>query len=167
MPIVTYLSAESGGAGYRLAYTLAGPDVLVPTGAGAAAVHNAEQAALQAAGQQGLRKARNAYSPQIIKAGWGLTTRTVPDLVIEIRNREPLALWVEEPTQAHNIPGAFGYPPPFGTLGRFAGKFHPGTKGKHRLPALLAHLGQSFEQQVDKRVTPLLRGEPGPPEGTE
>lgn len=162
MPTVTYISAESGGTGYRIAYSLRGPDVLSPTGEGATAIHKAEQAALRAAGRQGLRKAQKAYSPVIIQKGWGLTTRTVPDLFVEIRNREPLALWVEEPTQPHNIPGAFGYPPPFGTFGRFDGKFHPGTKGKHRLPALLAHLGQSFEAQVDKRVTPLLQGDSAP-----
>jgi len=39
-----------------------------------------------------------------------------------------LADLVASGTQPHNIPGAFGYKPPFGVGGRFAGLFHPGTQ---------------------------------------
>lgn len=42
----------------------------------------------------------------------------------------PYAEYLEEGTEAHNIPGAFGRALPFGTFGRFNGKFHPGSK-KH------------------------------------
>jgi hypothetical protein len=31
-------------------------------------------------------------------------------------------------TPPHNIPGAFGFPPPFGTVGKYDGMFHPGTR---------------------------------------
>ena len=38
---------------------------------------------------------------------------------------------LEEGSSPHNIPGAFGKPYPFGTSGRFDGKFHPGST-KHK-----------------------------------
>ena len=38
---------------------------------------------------------------------------------------------LEEGSGPHNIPGAFGKPIPFGTFGRFDGKFHPGSE-KHK-----------------------------------
>lgn len=43
----------------------------------------------------------------------------------------PYVQYLEEGTDAHNIPRAFGRPLPFGTFGRFNGKFHPGSK-KHQ-----------------------------------
>lgn len=43
-------------------------------------------------------------------------------------DRSPVAKFVLGGTKPHNIPKAFGYPLPFGTSGRFGGKFHPGTK---------------------------------------
>jgi hypothetical protein len=43
-------------------------------------------------------------------------------------DRTPVAKWVLGGTKPHDIPGAFGYPSPFGIGGRFEGKFHPGTK---------------------------------------
>jgi len=42
----------------------------------------------------------------------------------------PYIDFLEYGTEAHDIPGAFGYPLPFGIGGRFGGKFHPGSK-KH------------------------------------
>ena len=39
----------------------------------------------------------------------------------------PYIQYLEEGTDAHNIPGAFGRKLPFGTKGRFHGKFHPGS----------------------------------------
>ena len=39
--------------------------------------------------------------------------------------------YLEEGTGPHNIPKAFGRPLPFGTYGRFDGKFHPGSN-KHK-----------------------------------
>ena len=39
--------------------------------------------------------------------------------------------YLEEGTGPHNIPKAFGRPLPFGTYGRFNGKFHPGST-KHK-----------------------------------
>lgn len=38
--------------------------------------------------------------------------------------------YLEEGTDPHDIPRAFGRPLPFGIGGRFSGKFHPGSK-KH------------------------------------
>lgn len=43
----------------------------------------------------------------------------------------PYVEYLEEGTTAHNIPKAFGRPLPFGTSGRFNGKFHPGST-KHK-----------------------------------
>lgn len=43
----------------------------------------------------------------------------------------PYAEWLDDGTSPHNIPHSFGYPLPFGTSGRFDGKFHPGSK-KHK-----------------------------------
>lgn len=40
----------------------------------------------------------------------------------------PYIEYLEEGTDPHNIPGAFGRALPFGTFGRFNGKFHPGSK---------------------------------------
>lgn len=42
----------------------------------------------------------------------------------------PYIPFLEEGTDPHNIPRAFGRPLPFGTYGRFNGMFHPGSK-KH------------------------------------
>lgn len=39
----------------------------------------------------------------------------------------PYVGFLERGTGPHDIPGAFGYPPPFGIGGRFAGRFHPGS----------------------------------------
>jgi len=43
----------------------------------------------------------------------------------------PYVEYLEEGTGPHNIPKAFGRPLPFGTKGRFDGKFHPGST-KHQ-----------------------------------
>ena len=43
----------------------------------------------------------------------------------------PYIEYLEEGTQPHNIPGAFGRKLPFGIGGRFNGKFHPGSM-KHK-----------------------------------
>lgn len=43
----------------------------------------------------------------------------------------PYVGYLEEGTDPHNIPGAFGRALPFGIGGRFDGKFHPGSK-KHK-----------------------------------
>lgn len=42
----------------------------------------------------------------------------------------PYIPFLEEGTEPHDIPRAFGRPLPFGIGGRFDGKFHPGSK-KH------------------------------------
>lgn len=42
----------------------------------------------------------------------------------------PYIQYLEEGTEPHDIPRAFGRPLPFGIGGRFDGKFHPGSK-KH------------------------------------
>ena len=43
----------------------------------------------------------------------------------------PYVQYLEEGTDPHNIPRAFGRPLPFGTSGRFNGMFHPGSR-KHQ-----------------------------------
>lgn len=43
----------------------------------------------------------------------------------------PYIDYLEYGTGPHNIPRAFGRPLPFGTSGRFNGKFHPGST-KHK-----------------------------------
>lgn len=43
----------------------------------------------------------------------------------------PYVEYLEEGTEPHNIPRAFGRALPFGTKGRFNGKFHPGST-KHK-----------------------------------
>lgn len=43
----------------------------------------------------------------------------------------PYIQYLEDGTNPHNIPGAFGKPYPFGIGGRFDGKFHPGST-KHK-----------------------------------
>lgn len=43
----------------------------------------------------------------------------------------PYVVYLEEGTKEHNIPRAFGKDLPFGTFGRFNGKFHPGST-KHK-----------------------------------
>lgn len=42
-------------------------------------------------------------------------------------NIAPYVEYLEEGTTAHDIPGAFGKPLPFGIGGRFRDKFHPGS----------------------------------------
>ena len=43
----------------------------------------------------------------------------------------PYVQYLEEGTDPHDIPRAFGKPLPFGVGGRFNGKFHPGSR-KHQ-----------------------------------
>lgn len=43
----------------------------------------------------------------------------------------PYIQYLEEGTDPHDIPRAFGRPLPFGIGGRFNGKFHPGSR-KHQ-----------------------------------
>lgn len=43
----------------------------------------------------------------------------------------PYVEYLEEGTDPHDIPHAFGRPLPFGIGGRFDGKFHPGSR-KHQ-----------------------------------
>ena len=67
----------------------------------------------------------------------------------------PYVQYLEEGTDPHNIPGAFGYPLPFGTSGRFDGKFHPGSK-KHKgfisekaVNAIVNYIVTKYEGQVE------------------
>lgn len=160
MPVI-YARSTASGDGYTAVYSLQGPLVLAPDGPGLPALRKAVQGAVRSAGQSAKRRAIQAYSPPVIKAGWDLTTRTTPDIAIIVANTAPLAKWVEDPTRPHDIPGAFGFKVPFGIGGRFDGKFHPGTPGKHRLPGLLDQLATNFEAQIERRVTPLLQGVAG------
>lgn len=57
-----------------------------------------------------------------------LAIRLVSDTTSCSERRESYSLVVHNGSVAHDIPGAFGIPAPFGIGGRFDGKFHPGTK---------------------------------------
>lgn len=56
-------------------------------------------------------------------------------------SRTSYSLFFHEGTPAHDIPGAWGIPAPFGIGGRFDGKFHPGTKP---VPFLRDALGEAI-----------------------
>lgn len=60
--------------------------------------------------------------------GENMAVRIVSDTSPCSPSHTSYSLFVHEGTSPHDIPGAFGYPPPFGIGGRFDGKFHPGTK---------------------------------------
>lgn len=76
-------------------------------------------------------------------------------------------LFLDTGTGPHNIPHAFGRPLPFGTHGRFDGKFHPGSKvhegfisGEHGIASEIAfdlveqiNLGNMGEGFVVKSIT--------------
>ncbi|MGO9960471.1 MAG: hypothetical protein ACLP50_31605, partial [Solirubrobacteraceae bacterium] len=53
--------------------------------------------------------------------GGELAIRIQSDTTSCSERRESYSLFVHEGTPAHDIPGAFGYPPPFGIGGRFEG----------------------------------------------
>ena len=66
----------------------------------------------------------------------------------------PYVQYLEEGTEPHNIPRAFGRPLPFGTSGRFNGKFHPGSK-KHKgfisdksVNAIVEYISAKYEGEV-------------------
>lgn len=58
----------------------------------------------------------------------GFVVRIVSDTTPCSPERKSYSLFVHEGTKPHDIPGAFGYPAPFGIGGRFDGKFHPGGR---------------------------------------
>lgn len=67
----------------------------------------------------------------------------------------PYITYLEEGTDPHDIPGAFGRPLPFGIGGRFDGKFHPGSH-KHDgfisnkcVNAIIDYITQKYEGQVE------------------
>lgn len=67
----------------------------------------------------------------------------------------PYVEYLEEGTDPHDIPRAFGRPLPFGIGGRFDGKFHPGSK-KHKgfiseksVNAIINYIVTKYEGQVE------------------
>lgn len=67
----------------------------------------------------------------------------------------PYVQYLEEGTAPHNIPRAFGRDLPFGTSGRFDGKFHPGST-KHKgfisdkcVGAIVDYLSSIYNGQVE------------------
>lgn len=67
----------------------------------------------------------------------------------------PYVEYLEEGTDPHDIPGAFGRPVPFGIGGRFDGKFHPGSH-KHEgfiknksVNAIVEYITSKYEGQVE------------------
>jgi hypothetical protein len=57
----------------------------------------------------------------------GFRVRVISDTSPCSPDRKSYSLYEHEGTSPHDIPGAFGYPLPFGVGGRFDGMFHPGT----------------------------------------
>lgn len=67
----------------------------------------------------------------------------------------PYVRYLEEGTDPHDIPRAFGRPLPFGIGGRFDGKFHPGSK-KHKgfisekcVDSIVNYISSRFDGQVE------------------
>ena len=67
----------------------------------------------------------------------------------------PYVEYLEEGTDPHDIPGAFGRRLPFGLGGRFNGKFHPGSK-KHQgfisekcVQEIVNYISNKYEGQVE------------------
>ena len=67
----------------------------------------------------------------------------------------PYIEYLEEGTGPHNIPHAFGRKLPFGTRGRFNGKFHPGSD-KYKgfisdkcVGAIVEYIASKYEGQVE------------------
>lgn len=67
----------------------------------------------------------------------------------------PYVEYLEEGTDPHDIPGAFGKKLPFGIGGRFNGKFHPGSR-KHQgfiknkcVQEIVDYITSKYEGQVE------------------
>lgn len=68
----------------------------------------------------------------------------------------PYIEYLEKGTSPHNIPRAFGKDLPFGTSGRFNGKFHPGST-KHKgfisqkcVNAVIRYFLENYRGEVEK-----------------
>ena len=75
-------------------------------------------------------------------------------------NMAPYAASLEDGSKPHNIPKAFGKPLPFGTMGRFDGKFHPGSKkwkgfisDYNRDDAIIGYALSYFKSHYDAIIT--------------
>ncbi len=67
----------------------------------------------------------------------------------------PYVEYLEEGTDPHDIPGAFGRDLPFGIGGRFNGKFHPGSR-EHQgfisnkcVNAIIEYISSKYEGEVE------------------
>ncbi len=70
-----------------------------------------------------------------------------------------LADLIASGTQPHNIPGAFGYKPPFGVGGRFAGMFSPGMQPNPFTERALEGMSVASEgQKVAVKVASTIGG---------
>lgn len=74
-----------------------------------------------------------------------------------------LASLIIEGTKPHDIPGAFGIPPPFGIGGQFDGKFHPGTKPNpfpdRAWDQVETTVTSLFARKVTDRITEAMGGD--------
>ena len=67
----------------------------------------------------------------------------------------PYVQYLEEGTTAHDIPGAFGRPLPFGIGGRFRGYFHPGSTKHYKfiqnktIDAILMYFVMKYNGRVE------------------
>lgn len=78
----------------------------------------------------------------------------------DLLNEQDYAKWQFEGAPAHNIPHAFGYMLPFGTSGRFGGKFHPGQDADAELNAVLDNTTAVLDASLEAAVTRLVASIP-------
>lgn len=86
--------------------------------------------------------------------------RMVTDRTYQIRfdgSVAPYIQYLEEGTNPHDIPGAFGRPLPFGYGGRFDGYFHPGSTkhagfiSRKAIEAILSYYKFKYNAEVKTR----------------
>jgi len=92
---------------------------------------------------------------------YSVRSTSLSSMVITVRNEDqkPKLEWVQDGTAAHNIPGAFGIPPPFGTSGRFDGRFHPGTKPNPFAQIAMDAAGDIIGPAITKVIGAVLTGD--------
>lgn len=96
-----------------------------------------------------------------VRTGWlrdhATSGRMISNNVFRIHFNGDIAPYVEyleEGTTAHDIPGAFGRPIPFGIGGRFRGYFHPGSTKHYKfiqnksVDAILMYFVRKYKGEV-------------------
>lgn len=81
---------------------------------------------------------------------------------VRVTNSQGYAWFLITGTRPHNIPGAFGEALPFGTHGRFDGKFHPGMKPHEAMARVIGDVGPQAQltlRQAGQAVIASLTGQ--------